>query len=647
MSVFADLNEIRQLGAPIVGLVRTALGRDPDPLEMAALAPAVRDRKPLASIAATLTSTPEFERRYGDLAPADRAERFLRNAFGTAPPGVIDTRRAAHGDGTDADMIALIADAALARNAIPLLPGLVPGAGPDDEIAYRLWVDQYGHAPTASPSASTALVSLLMKAGDTEAEAAERTAASLTAQTHQSWELCLATRTISPWSQQTIEAIAEDSRVRLVDGYELAAALEAATGSLIGILAPGDRLEPDTLARIAAAFEPDIGLVFTDEDVEDASGRHHPRFKPGFSPDRPSDLGALSIVRRDLLDPASLPDPAIDPAVHAARHLAPAQIRHIPVVALHRARAPRPSEPNIGAGAPIALPQPPPPVTVVVLTKDHPDLLAACTAGLLERTDYPALEILLVDNGTTDAEALTLLAALDARDRVRVLRRPGPFNFAALNNDAARTVPGGVLLLLNNDVEIVRPDWLSEMVAQLARPGVGIVGARLLYPDRTVQHAGILLGPGGTATHVGRGAAETETGYLGQLTGVRDFSAVTGACLAIEVETWNRLGGMDERFAVTWNDVDLCLRTRRAGLRVVWTPRATLIHAESVTRGLESEDAAKLLRFRQEQALMLAEWGDAFEHDPFLNPNLLALDSGRLVLSRPRQLASPDLACGA
>ena len=175
------------------------------------------------------------------------------------------------------------------------------------------------------------------------------------------------------------------------------------------------------------------------------------------------------------------------------------------------------------------------------------------------------------------------------------------------------------------------------MVAQVSRPGVGIVGARLLYPDRTVQHAGILLGPGGRATHVGRGAGADDPGYLGQLASMRDVSAVTGACLAISTDTWRRVGGMDERLAVTWNDVDLCLQVRKAGLRVVWTPRATLLHRESVTRGLEAADPAKLARFRDEQALVRAEWGEALEHDPFLNANLLALDSGPLVLTRPRR----------
>lgn len=650
MSVFADLRETRQLGTPIVGLFRTAFARDPDPTELELLAPLIRDRVPTVMIAADIVATAEFVCRYGSLPRAERVDTFCRNAFGPAKDGLHDTRLAAEWVGTDAELLALITDAALARRAIPLLPGLVPGAAPDDEVAYKLWVLEYDQQtpPTSphEPKPDEPLVSLLMIAGDTEAEAVQRSVASLFMQTYQRWELCLAVHTISPWSKRTIEVMAqEEPRVRLIE-HSLQAAFRSATGGLLGVIAPGDRLAPDALARVTTAFEASIGMVFTDEDVEDASGRHSPRLKPGFSPDLllgGAAIGQLAIVRREFVDRSDFLEDPVTPralACYAVSRLAPDGIRHLPIVALHRAAQPKPVDFDLFAGAPFPVPQPAPPVTAIVLTKDHAELLAACVQGLLERTDYPSLELIIVDNGTTDSAALSLLAEFEQRERVRVLRRPGPFNFAALNNEAARIVPNGVLLLLNNDVEVLGPQWLSEMVAQLARPGVGAVGARLLYPDRTIQHAGILLGPAGTATHVGRGAPETATGYLGQLAGVRDFSAVTGACLTIAAETWRRVGGMDERFAVTWNDIDLCLRVRRAGLRVVWTPRATLVHQESTTRGLEANDVAKLERFRHEQALIVAEWSGAFEHDPFLNANLLALDSGPLVLTKPRVLAS-------
>ena len=645
MSVFTSAKETRQLGAPIVALFRTAFARDPSPIELATLVPLVRDRVPLVTIAAQIVAGAEFTDHFGGLPLATRVDILSRNAFGLLPGECGDGRLVAEWTGTDAELLAVIAEAALARHAIPLLPGLAPGAAPDDEVAYDLWIREYDFqpVPASEPTREGPLVSLLMVAGDTEAEGVERSIASFQAQTYERWELCLAAQTLSPWSTRTIEALTQgEQRIRLIAKQSLWAAFDAAAGTLLGIVAPGDRLTPDALARVTAAFEPRIGMVFTDEDVEDASGRHSPRFKPGFSPDFLLDgdcIGRLAIVRRNILEEptlraAALTDRAL--ACHAASRLAAASVRHLPFVALHRGVPGQPVTPDLFGGAVVEVPYPPALVTAIVLTKDRADLLAACVGGLLERTAYPRLELLLVDNGTTEPAALSLLAELEHRAHVRVLRRPGPFNFAALNNAAAASVSGGALLLLNNDVEVLNPAWLSEMVAQLARPGVGVVGARLLYPDRTIQHAGILLGPAGAATHVGRGASETATGFFGQLTGVRDFSAVTGACLAITVEMWRLVGGMDERFAVTWNDVDLCLRVRRAGLRVVWTPRATLIHRESATRGLEAADEAKLARFREEQALMRAEWGDALEHDPFLNANLLALDSGDLVLTRPR-----------
>lgn len=651
MSVFATLAESRQLGAPVVALFRTALGRDPDALEMARLVPMVRERAPLPDIAALVVITPEFRDRHGGADKPDLVDALCRNAFGAGLEGASTARLAAELSGTDAEIVAAVAGAALAQRRIPLLPGLVPGVGPDDPIAYRLWVAEYDQPDRAAaarlPPLSGQRITVAMASGDTEAEAVQHTVQSLRAQVYTDWELCLAARTLSPWSREAVERLpVEDRRVRLVRDPGLQAAFRAATGTLCCLLVPGDRLPPSALWEVAAAFaaHPDTRLLFTDEDVEDEGGRHSPRFKPGFSPDAllgGDAIGQLAVYRMDLLaEIGGLPDgPDTVRALarRAAEVLAPKQVNHLPAVLCHRGRLPAPLDLDAcREGGRFPLPASPPAVTVVVPTKNRADLLGTCVAGVLDRTEYPIIEMVIVDNGSTDPNALALLAELERRPGVRVLRRPGPFNFAALNNAAAAIARDGLLLLLNNDTEVLHPGWLGEMVAHAVRPDVGVVGARLLYPGNTVQHAGILLGPGGTATHVGRGAAPNDPGYLGQLVCVRDLSAVTGACLAISTASWRRVGGMDERLAVAWNDVDLCLRVRKAGLRVVWTPHATLLHRESVTRGLESGDPAQLARFRAEQALVVAEWGEAVERDPFLNANLLALEAGPLVLARPR-----------
>ena len=646
MSIFTSLPETWRLGTPVVGLFRTALGRDPDIHELAEGVQQLRDGGGTRDLVASLLEHPEFLRRHaGEDTPAFVAA-LCRNAFGSdaAAPGAHAMGLAL--DASRAEVLGIVASIALEQGRIPLLPALAPGAAPDDPVAYRMWVQAYGRetAPTAEqPDAAQTCVSIAMIGGDTQAEAMLATIASLQQQAHAAWRLHLCAHTASPWSAEAIRRIcAAEPRILAVTRDALWQSWRAAPSALACWLAPGDRLPASALGDVVAAFAaaPDIDLVFTDEDVEDAGGRHAPRFKPAFSPGSGAALiGQLAVCRTSLLarlDPAAAAQPQAELAARAATLAGHRRILHLPRILCHRAEPPAPFVPPARSAGP-CLPVPAPLVTVIVPTRDRADLLRACLDGVLRRTDYPQIEVLVVDNGSTAPEATALLTELEQDPHVRILRRPGPFNFAAMNNAAAAQARGSILLLLNNDTEVLEPGWLAAMVAQMSDPGVGIVGARLLYPSGTVQHAGILLGPQGRATHVGRGAAPDEPGYLGQLACVRDLSAVTGACLAIRQSVWAQLGGMDERLAVTWNDVDLCLATRHAGFRVVWTPHATLMHREAVTRGLEAGDPAQLARFRSEQALVQEKWGDAVEHDPFLNPNLVATEAGPLCLAPPRE----------
>ncbi len=681
MQTFATYAEIRTLGAPIVRLFRVALRRDPDPACLADFVERLRQGAELDELAQHLVDTEEFRRLHGPGETADEtfAVRLCAGVIGDADAarGERGALLAAALGASRAELVAAVADSGEARARIPLLPGLAPGAPPDDPVAYRLWVETYDSPEPALlarlPTLAGPRVTVAMVAGDTSAEAAMRTADSLRCQAYSDWELSLAVRLLSAWPREILARLAqEEPRVRLLDaeaGISRAAvldqALAAGTGALACVLAPGDRLAPTALYEAVRelAAHPDALLLYTDEDVLDGDARHTPRFKAAFSPDlmlAGDAIGQLALYRAELLQqlgglrPEAAPHEFYDLALRAAAVAGSGRVRHLPAVLCHRA-APTPDWPAPAdmpvRGAPgldtitpeawprprFRLPDPAPLVSVIVPTRDHAELLAACAAGVLERTDYPALELLVVDNGSAEPDALSLIARLEEDSRVRVLRRPGPFNFAALNNAAAAEARGEVLLLLNNDIEVLHPDWLREMVSHAVRPGVGAVGARLLYPDGTLQHGGILLGPEGAATHVGRGAVRGAPGYLGQLACTRDLSAVTAACLAVSRDVWRAVGGMDERLAVTWNDVDLCLRVRAAGLRVIWTPHAVLLHREGVTRGLESRDEARQERFREEQALVRATWGDAVERDPFLNPNLVATEAGPLALTRPRR----------
>ncbi len=557
-----------------------------------------------------------------------------------------------------AEALAGIAEAAPVRARSPLLPGLFPDVPPDQPVAYAFWIAAYDTMPPDAASRIAPLpgarVSLAMRAGDSEAEAVLRSASSLQAQVHQNWELRIACQLRSPWPRRAIAAAAADPRIVPVDlpptTPAIAAlnhALAGCTGGvdgIVGLLEPGDTLPPTALHEALLAFEPDVMLVFTDEDQADPAGRRAaPRFKPDYSPDAmqaANVIGQLALYRAELvrplvgLDPDAAPHEVYDFARRAAWLAGPARIRHVPAVLCHRAAPPPPNPP---APPPPAPPDPPPLVTVILPTRDRADLLAASAWGVLRGTDYPALELIVVDNGSVDPAALALLAEIGADPRAEMLPFPGAFNFPAMNNAAARRARGQVLLLLNNDVELVDPGWLGAMVAHAVRPDVGAVGARLLYRDGSLQHGGMVLGPAGRATHLLRGAPRDAPGYLGQLAVTRDLSAVTAACLAVRADVWAQVGGMDERLPVAWNDVDLCQRVRAAGLRVVWTPHAVLLHLEGETRGEDAADPARQARFLADQALYRETWGAAAAEDSFLNPNLFTGDH-QLMLAPPRRL---------
>ncbi|MFD0937500.1 glycosyltransferase family 2 protein, partial [Methylobacterium trifolii] len=268
------------------------------------------------------------------------------------------------------------------------------------------------------------------------------------------------------------------------------------------------------------------------------------------------------------------------------------------------------------------LPAPPPRVTAIIPTRDRAELLRVTLDGLFHKTDYPEIEAIVVDNDSREPETAALFAEYRDDPRLRVLPVPGPFNFSDLSNRGAAAASGAVLLFLNNDVEVIERGWLAELAALALDPGIGAAGAKLLYPDGTLQHGGIVLGIGGVAGHSHPGVPGDDPGYFARMVLAQEVSAVTGACLAMRASVFSEVGGFDaERLKVAFNDVDLCLRVRAAGYRIVWTPFSRLIHHESKSRGPE-DTPDKRLRFQGETAVMQERWGAELRADPYYNINL-------------------------
>jgi GT2 family glycosyltransferase len=261
--------------------------------------------------------------------------------------------------------------------------------------------------------------------------------------------------------------------------------------------------------------------------------------------------------------------------------------------------------------------QPLPTVSVVVATRDRVELLRACVEGVLYATDYPALDLIIADNDSVDPETLGYMDEVSADLRVSVVRWPHPFNYSAINNFAASRARGEYLCLLNNDIEVIEPDWLSAMMREALQPKVGAVGAKLLYPDRSIQHAGVAIGLGNAAGHAHRGLPEGDPGYFAQAHIARGASAVTGACLLVAQRHFQAVGGLDEEhLAVAYNDVDLCLKLRERGLATIYTPAATLIHHESKSRGLDFAPEHRE-RYMRELEVFQKRWGSEWVVDPW------------------------------
>lgn len=471
---------------------------------------------------------------------------------------------------------------------------------------------------------------LILEAAPDEEEAVRRTLATLLAQGHRDWRLAL------HWRGQAPAGFAGDARI---------SADALPDGIAIGFLTPGDALAPDALTHLAAAFAgPErADLAYADSEVETPEGLR-PRLKPGWSPDLALTTlypGRPLLVARDLVARSGwVPGQGPRALLLAATLAGPERVRRIPRILCrvapdlpdpdgHAADLARALDQAGRPAAPVRngdtldldwpLPDPVPLVSIIVPTRDRPDLLRVAVRGVLHDTAYPALELVIVDNGSTDPAVAALYAEWESDPRVRRLDRPGPFNFSRLVNDGATASRGEILVLLNNDVEVLHPDWLSAMVRQALRPEVGAVGAKLLFGNGRIQHAGVVAGLGGRAGHILRNRPADTPGHLGRLTVAHEVAGVTAACLAVARRKFEAVGGLDaDAFPVDFNDIDLCLRLAAAGWRSVWTPRAVLAHHESVSRGPSVGPARA--RFEAEGDRFAARWRPVIRDDPYYHP---------------------------
>ena len=505
------------------------------------------------------------------------------------------------------------------------------------------------------------LVSVVMPVYNSEPEWLEEAVDSLLAQAYDRWELCIADdASPRPHVAETLAALqARDDRVRVVrreaNGGIAAAsqsALEMARGDLVTFLDHDDVLRPHALAEMVRRFRavPDTGMAYSDEDKILGDGRRgEPFFKPDWSPALLLSTNYLchqTVIRRELVEQVGGFRPGYDGSQDHDLFLRVAdtgcRVEHVPLVlyswrmvagsaaasttakpyahvagvravedSLRRRGLEARVEDGPHAGRYVVRPTVPdsPEVTIVIPTRDRLPLLARCIQSIGERTTYPRHRLLIVDNDSTDAATLEFLTGTPHT----VLRHPGAFNYARIVNRAVRHTDTPLVLLLNNDVAVLSPDWLLAMVEQATQPDVGVVGARLMYPDGRVQHEGIAIGYSGVpAVNLDWG------GYFAMGEMIREASAVTAACALFRREVFDEVGGFDERLRVAYNDVDFCLRVAQRGYRVVYTPLAELEHAESASRGRLHPEA--------DEAEFVARWGRPAEmRDPYLNPHIHSL----------------------
>ncbi len=501
--------------------------------------------------------------------------------------------------------------------------------------------------------------------------------ASVSAQTYANWELCLADGSDAAHEQVEHEVALlakEDARIRyqrleknLGISENTNACIDMATGDYIALFDHDDILHPAALFNMMEAIcEQDADFVYTDEAIFQSPNVKHiirVNYKPDYAPDT---LRAVNYIchftafKRELCDKVGRFRKEFDGSqdhdlilrlTEQAKHIV-----HIPKV-LYFWRAHKQSvamstgaksyAADAGKRAVLAAMTrtgqtgevescralasmyrvryeltTDEPVSIIIPNKNHLKDLKCCLDSIFKKTTYPNYEIVIVDNGSDEPALFAYYEELKKDPRVKICSLDIPFNYSKLNNYAISHASGAYYLLLNNDIEIITPEWIEEMLMYVQREDVGAAGAMLYYPDDTVQHAGVIIGIGGIAGHAFKFAPRNELGYMGRLCYAQNLSAVTAACMLVKASVYHAVGGLDEGFQVAFNDIDLCMKIRQAGYLIVWTPHAEAIHYESKSRGYE-DTVEKQLRFRSEILQFEHKWGEQLAAgDPYYNPNL-------------------------
>jgi GT2 family glycosyltransferase len=590
-------------------------------------------------------------------------ERAARELDALASP--VRTRTPEHWRGRDRDDPE-------ADELLPRPEGSYPLDATEDRRAYHRWLAQHGEPSgvgspgsescrtpaTKRPRRATPVITVVVAADGDSNGLVERCVGSVFAQSFANWELVVVARSAGGAADYLGSLRHLDRRVRVVApkggcGTEaINAAFGAARGEFVALVGAADELAPGALGAVAEAIAKasDLDVVYTDEDRIDPAGeRYAPSLKPAWSPDLILGcdyIGHLAAIRRSLVAELGGLRPGFDTAAEYDLVLRATErarsVAHVTGVAYHRRQAARPqptgqdpaesSTQRVIADAlcrrgeqasiePGALEghfnvrrafQARPLVSIIIPFRDEPALLATCVTSIRAQPGYEPIELVLVDNESELPETKALVERLAAEPRVHLVDAPGSFNWSAINNAAVRACDGELLLFMNNDIEARRPRWLDPLVGHALCPAVGAVGARLLYPDGSLQHGGVVFGLGGLAGHVLRGLPGDRPGCGAMAVQTRDCSAVTGACMMTRREVFEAVGGFDESLSVAFNDVDFCLKLREAGYLVVYTPLTELVHHESRSRG-HTEDATAHRR-------ILDRWGTILAAgDPYYN----------------------------